>query len=97
MTTQTFSPESTAGSPATAPADSSPAPPRALRRAHRRLLGGVCGGLAAYTGVDVAVLRVLLVVSTLFAGAGVAVYAAAWLLVPVEGSDRSPADRLLGR
>jgi len=55
------------------------------------------GGLAAYTGMDVAVLRVLLVVFTLFAGAGVAVYAAAWLLVPVEGSDRSPADRLLGR
>ncbi len=96
MTTQTVEPE-TQPQP-DSQSDSQPDTPiRALRRSRRRVLGGVCGGLAAYTGVDVVVLRLLLVVLTLFAGAGVAVYAAAWILVPLEGSDRSLAERVLGR
>lgn len=70
---------------------------RLRRRAHRRLLGGVCGGFADYSGADVALIRVLMVALTVLGGTGLALYAAAWLLVPVEGSTRSPAERLLGR
>lgn len=55
------------------------------------------GGFADYTGADVGLIRVLVVALTLFGGAGIALYAAAWLLVPVEGSSRSPAERLLRR
>lgn len=70
---------------------------RLRRRADRRLLGGVCGGFADYSGADVALIRVLMVALTIFGGTGFVLYAAAWLLVPVEGSTRSPAERLLGR
>jgi phage shock protein PspC (stress-responsive transcriptional regulator) len=70
---------------------------RLRRRADRRLLGGVCGGFADYSGADVALIRVLMVALTIFGGTGFALYAAAWLLVPVEGSTRSPAERLLSR
>ena len=74
-----------------------PAPRMLHRRADRRLLGGVCGGLADYSGIDVALVRVLMIALTLLSGVGLALYAAAWLLVPVAGSTRSPAERLLHR
>jgi len=71
--------------------------PRALRRSDRRIIAGVCGGVAAYIGIDVTVVRLLLVLLTLIFGMGVAVYVAAWLLVPNQGSDRSQVERMLGR
>lgn len=67
------------------------------RRDDSRLLGGVCGGFADYIGADVALVRLLMVVLTLFGGTGIALYAAAWLLMPVQGSARSPAERVLRR
>ena len=67
------------------------------RRGDSRLLGGVCGGFADYIGADVALVRLLMVVLTVFGGTGFALYAAAWLLVPVQGSARSPAERMLRR
>ena len=57
---------------------------RTFRRSREnRMLAGVCGGAAEMLGVDAALLRVGLVVATVFfAGAGVVLYAACWLLVP---------------
>ena len=99
-TTSDFPPELTTDSPPESMAASAtPGPdPRLLRRRDDgRLLGGVCGGLADYIDADVGLIRLLMVVLTLFGGTGVALYAAAWLLVPVQGSARSPAERLLRR
>jgi phage shock protein PspC (stress-responsive transcriptional regulator) len=80
-------------------ASATPGPDTKLlrRRDDSRLLGGVCGGFADYIDADVGLVRLLMVVLTLFGGTGVALYAAAWLLVPVQGSARSPAERLLRR
>jgi phage shock protein PspC (stress-responsive transcriptional regulator) len=57
-----------------------------LRRSRTdRLLGGVCGGLAAALGADAALLRVLLVALTLITGGAAAiVYIAAWALAPED-------------
>jgi phage shock protein PspC (stress-responsive transcriptional regulator) len=57
-----------------------------LRRSRTdRMLGGVCGGLAASLGADAALLRVLLVALTLLTGGAAAiVYIAAWALAPEE-------------
>ncbi len=57
-----------------------------LRRSRTdRMLGGVCGGLAAGLGADAALLRVLLVALTLITGGAAAiVYIAAWALAPEE-------------
>ena len=99
-TTSDFPPELTTDSPPESMAASAtPGPdPRLLRRRDDgRLLGGVCGGLADYIDADVGLVRLLMVVLTLFGGTGVALYAATWLLVPVQGSARSPAERLLRR
>ena len=68
------------------PAVPAPAPRFELRRSRTdRMLGGVCGGLAASLGADAALLRVLTVALTLITGGAAAiVYVAAWVLAPEE-------------
>lgn len=66
--------------------------PRRLRRSrHDRLVAGVCGGLAEYFGLNAAVYRIIFVALTLVGGTGLLLYAAAALVMPVEGSDESLA------
>ena len=60
-----------------------PAPQRRLTRSRTdRMVAGVCGGLAEYSGVDVTIIRLLVVAMAVFGGAGIVLYVAAWLLVP---------------
>ncbi|MER5671501.1 PspC domain-containing protein [Pseudonocardia alni] len=56
---------------------------RLRRSSTDRMLGGVCGGLAADLGADAALLRIAVLVLTLFTGGAAAlVYLAAWLIAP---------------
>ena len=62
---------------------------RQLRRSGEdKMLGGVAGGIARYLNVDVTLVRVIIAALTLFTGAGVALYVAAWLLIPADGEDQ---------
>jgi phage shock protein PspC (stress-responsive transcriptional regulator) len=54
-----------------------------------RKIAGVAGGLGRHLNIDPTVLRVLFVVLVFFGGAGLVLYAAAWLIVPEEGSEKS--------
>ena len=66
-----------------------------MRRARQdRLVGGVAAGLAARTGRDVTVIRLLFVLATLLS-VGVPVYIVAWLLVPMAGEDGNIAAKAL--
>ncbi|RBY96059.1 PspC domain-containing protein [Blastococcus sp. TF02-8] len=53
-----------------------------LRSGTDRMAGGVCGGLAEYTGIDATLWRVGAVLFTLTGGAGVLVYLLLWVVVP---------------
>ncbi|MGH9279246.1 MAG: ATP-binding protein, partial [Acidimicrobiales bacterium] len=64
---------------------------RLTRSRHDRVLAGVCGGIAHATGIDPLVVRLIAVALVLFGGAGAIAYGAAWLLLPLEGQDESPA------
>lgn len=67
---------------------------KALRRSRSdRILGGVCGGLGHSLGLDPLLIRVVVAVLTIFGGAGLVLYAAAWLLLPEDDGRRSIADR----
>ena len=62
---------------------------RQLRRSGEdKMLGGVAAGIARYLNVDVTLVRVIIAALTLFTGAGVALYVAAWLLIPADGEDQ---------
>ena len=84
--TAAFGPTSTSFDVPPAALPPAAAPRFVLRRSRTdRMLGGVCGGLAASLGADAALLRVLTVALTLITGGGAAiVYVAAWALAPAE-------------
>jgi phage shock protein PspC (stress-responsive transcriptional regulator) len=49
------------------------------------MIGGVCGGVAEYTGVDANLIRLLAVLGTIFGfGSILVVYLIAWLLMPQD-------------
>lgn len=60
-----------------------------------RVLAGVCGGIARALNIDPVLIRVVMAVLIL-SGPGVLFYAAAWLLMPDDGNDRSAAQGMLG-
>lgn len=59
------------------------------------MIAGVCGGLGRYTGLDPVIFRITLAVLAVFGGAGLLLYAIAWLLIPDDTATRSEAQRLL--
>jgi phage shock protein C len=76
---------------------SEPSPPagtiRRLRRSRTdRVLGGVCGGLGEYLGVDAALVRIAAVLLVFAGGAGIVAYLVAWILIPeaAEGEETGP-------
>jgi phage shock protein PspC (stress-responsive transcriptional regulator) len=78
-----------------------PSPRRFLRSRDERWIGGVCGGLGRYFGVDPLLFRVGAVALAFVGGAALFVYALLWLVVPTDDgsgapSGPSPLRRLLG-
>ena len=53
-----------------------------LRRGPQRLVGGVCGGIAAKLNVDVAYVRIGYLLFCLLPGPALLIYVVAWLLLP---------------
>lgn len=83
-------PPSTPPPAADQPASSWPPPPPpgpaarpTLRRSRTdKVIGGVAGGLAEYTGVDALLWRVGAIALTLAGGSGIVIYVLLWLLMP---------------
>ena len=57
---------------------------RATRDTQDRVIGGVAAGLAAHLNVPVLWVRVAFVVATALGGAGVAMYAGLWMVLPTD-------------
>ena len=58
--------------------------PKRLARSNDRMLAGVCGGLADYTGLDVSLIRILVVLATLSTGIfyGLLIYLVTAIVMP---------------
>ncbi|MCY9787079.1 PspC domain-containing protein [Nocardiopsis sp. EMB25] len=67
---------------------------RLVRSDSNRLLTGVCGGMAAFLGIDATIVRIAFVVFALLGG-GVFVYILAWLLMPAEGERHSLLEQII--
>jgi phage shock protein C len=72
------------GEPAPAPAPGVREINHLRRSRSDRWIGGVCGGLAALTGVDSWIWRLLLTLLALFGGTGLVIYLLLWIFVPSE-------------
>src|SRR5215218_5706726 len=89
--------------PAWQPPPPPPGPPYRpqLRRSRTdKMIGGVCGGLAEYSGIDPLLWRVGFVALTFAGGSGVLVYLLLWLLMPhgdAPADGRPPLARLPAR
>jgi phage shock protein PspC (stress-responsive transcriptional regulator) len=70
---------------------------RPRRSGTDRKIAGVAGGVGRAFGVDPVLVRVALVVLTIFGGFGLTLYVLGWLLLPADGDEVSPAESLLGR
>ena len=56
--------------------------PKKLYRSNSRMIGGVCGGLAEYLGVDPTVVRLIMALVTFVGGMSLLVYLLMWLIIP---------------
>ncbi len=75
--------------------------PRLRRSGTDRMAGGVCGGLAEYSGIDSLLWRVGFVGLTVAGGSGIVVYLLLWVLMPAAplppDTWPSPVERLVQR
>jgi phage shock protein C len=55
---------------------------RLYRSGNERILGGVCGGIGEYFGVDPTLIRLLWVLFSLAYGMGILLYIIVWVIVP---------------
>ena len=56
------------------------------------MIGGVCGGLAQYFGIDVTFVRLAFVAATFLKGLGVLAYFVAWIIMPEEAGEPGADD-----
>ncbi|MET0694002.1 MAG: PspC domain-containing protein [Propionibacteriaceae bacterium] len=66
------------------------------RSATDQKLTGLCGGIARHWGVDPVLVRVGAVLLALSGGIGVVLYAAGWLLIPIDGKNDARIHDLIG-
>jgi signal transduction histidine kinase len=91
----TTSPPPAAPPAPVAPPSGPPAGPparRLYRASSGRVLGGVCRGLAQHLGVDVVWVRAAFVLLAVSGGAGLAMYAAFWVLAPLRVEAEEPEE-----
>ena len=62
---------------------------RLFRSKNDRMLGGVCGGLGNYLGIDPTFIRIFFFIMVFGGGAGFWIYLLLWILVPEEGIEQS--------
>lgn len=55
---------------------------RLMRSDTDKMIAGVCGGLAAYLGVDPVLVRLAFVILLLASGVGLALYVILWIVMP---------------
>jgi signal transduction histidine kinase len=69
-----------------------------LRRdPERAVIAGVAAGLARRLGIDPVIVRVAFAATSVAGGAGIGAYLLCWVLIPTEGGEPAPIEKLAGR
>ena len=77
------------------PSPPAPAARRLVRHPDDKAIGGVCAAFGRFTDTDPVLWRVLFAALVLFGGAGLVIYALAWLLIPRVDQPQSFVERHL--
>jgi len=72
-------------------------PRRLTRSSSSKVIAGVAGGLAEYTGLDPVIFRVGFIALAVAGGSGLLMYLLAWLVIPKEGETAAPGSGLIER
>jgi len=67
------------------------------RSSSDKILGGVCGGLARYLGVDAGIIRLITAIAIIFFGTGVLLYILLWVLLPSDNSSTTGFDTIVSQ
>ena len=61
---------------------------RKLTRSHDQVIAGVCAGIAEYFGWDIALVRIIYLVLSIFSAAfpGIIVYIILWIVMPEKNN-----------
>ena len=60
-----------------------------------KLIGGVCGGLGEYLGLDPLIMRIAFAVLAMISGIGLAVYILMWLFIPLAHTGSVTQDEVV--
>ena len=60
-----------------------------------KILGGVCGGLAEYFGIDSAIVRLVFVLILVYGGSGLLVYIILWIVLPTQSTTYTSSDDVI--
>jgi len=66
-----------------------------VRSTSDRILGGVCGGIANFTGANVTIVRIVTAALVVLWGSGLLLYILAWIIIPQEGTGKSGLDSII--
>jgi phage shock protein C len=58
---------------------------RLYKDEHRKMIGGVCAGLAEYFNIDVTLIRILFFATLILKGGGLVIYVILWVCLPKKG------------
>lgn len=66
---------------------------RLYRSRTDQVIGGVCGGIAEYFGIDSVIVRLLAVLAVLVGGGGVLAYIIMWIIIPEKPRELDERER----
>ncbi|MFA5622723.1 MAG: PspC domain-containing protein [Candidatus Dojkabacteria bacterium] len=61
------------------------------------MIGGVCGGLGEYLGIDSTIVRLIFVLILLSGGSGILAYIVLWIVLPTQSSIDLPSDEVVNQ
>jgi len=69
---------------------------RLYKSESNKVIGGVCGGLGEYFGIDPVIFRIIAVVLIFAHGAGLLIYLIAWICMPKRQAQAYPNGQYYG-
>lgn len=60
-----------------------------------RMVGGVCGGLGEYFGIDSTIVRLIFALIVIYGGSGLILYIILWIVLPSESNVKDTPEKVI--